>query len=198
MTPSVKEAEGISMITPDRLENLVRCLRTTLGVPGDLAEFGVFKGGSARVIAREVPQKSLHLFDTFSGLPHSELREYDPENYLHKGDFDAGGYMLAMPTIDLSRIQVHAGLFHETIKSLGDLRFSFVHVDCDLYMSAVEAIRYFWQRLNVGGAMFFDDYGCKFTGVTTAVNAAFREDEIEKQSDMYGNQIGAAVWKRSV
>jgi hypothetical protein len=38
-------------------------------VEGDLAEVGVFRGQSARIICEAKGDKTLHLFDTFQGLP---------------------------------------------------------------------------------------------------------------------------------
>ncbi|HEX6559984.1 MAG TPA: TylF/MycF/NovP-related O-methyltransferase, partial [Longimicrobiales bacterium] len=38
-------------------------------VPGALAEVGVFRGGTARVICDAKGDRPLHLFDTFAGLP---------------------------------------------------------------------------------------------------------------------------------
>jgi O-methyltransferase len=90
----------------------------------------------------------------------------------------------------------HMGLFPETTRDLHeDVCFSFVHVDCDLYQSARDAIRYFWPRLRTGGILYADDYGCEFTGVTEAVNAAFTPEQIELQYDVHGYQIGALVVK---
>lgn len=41
----------------------------TRDVPGALAEVGVFRGGTARVICEAKGERTLHLFDTFEGLP---------------------------------------------------------------------------------------------------------------------------------
>ena len=38
-------------------------------VPGDLAELGVYRGGVSRMLARRFPQLTVHLFDTFTGIP---------------------------------------------------------------------------------------------------------------------------------
>src|ERR1700722_4801334 len=38
-------------------------------IPGDMAELGVASGASAMMIAARSPERRLHLFDTFEGLP---------------------------------------------------------------------------------------------------------------------------------
>src|SRR5882757_11110760 len=40
-------------------------------IPGDMAEVGVFRGGTAAVMLNASHRKHLHLFDTFAGLPES-------------------------------------------------------------------------------------------------------------------------------
>jgi hypothetical protein len=51
------------------------------GALGDVAEVGVYKGGTARLLAKifEPTKKSIHLFDTFSGMP-----PIDPKRDLYK------------------------------------------------------------------------------------------------------------------
>lgn len=187
----VSIAENISAITPDRLENLVNAMKRTEGVDGDMAELGVYKGGSALVMNAAYPKRLLHLFDTFTGMPRDEDIELDPRRFVQKGLFSCH---LDLVRIRLTgcNVEFHAGLFPATAKGL-KARFSFVHIDCDLGSVAADAIKWFHPRLNNGGILYFDDYGCLFTGVTRAVDAAFPEHKIEKQHDMYGNQIGALV-----
>jgi len=187
---------GISLITPDRLENLARAVRETIHVAGDMAELGVYKGGSARVIAGICPAKKLHLFDTFTGLPFDEDKSHNPTGHdLSRGRF-ACRIMDSAKLLEGFRVHMHVGLFPETANGLENLRFSFVHIDCDLYASAVMGISWFWPRLNPGGVMFFDDYGCDFTGVTDAVNEYFPVELLEKQIDAgSGFGIGCLVRK---
>lgn len=182
---------GVSAITPDRLQNLRGAIDRAWLLDGCVAELGVFKGGSARLIANMWPEKTLHLFDTFTGLPSDEDTTRDPDGYVRKGMFCASEEEVRafLP----ENVEFHTGLFPVTTRGLDDLSFCFVHVDCDLYQSAKDAIEWFWPRMVQGGIMYFDDYGCKFTGVTEAVDAVF--PTIEKQHDQYGNQIGCLVVK---
>jgi hypothetical protein len=50
-----------TLLAPDRQEALQRLVRETEAVVGDMAEVGVYKGGSARLMA-SVSKKRLHLF----------------------------------------------------------------------------------------------------------------------------------------
>ena len=43
--------------------------KITEKVPGDIAEVGVYKGGSAKIICSAKGDRVLHLFDTFPACP---------------------------------------------------------------------------------------------------------------------------------
>jgi len=43
--------------------------KRTKKIHGDLAEVGVYKGGSGKLICKTNTEKVLHLFDTFEGIP---------------------------------------------------------------------------------------------------------------------------------
>jgi len=119
-------------------------------VDGDLAEVGVYKGATAALILK-VSGKKLHLFDTFQGLPDSE------------GKFEKGEWTGTLGAVKQnlarweSRVEYHVGLFPESAKGL-DVRFSFVHLDMDLYAGTKAALEWFWPRLSKGGAILSHDY----------------------------------------
>ncbi len=57
----------------------IKCLwwyERTEKIKGELAEVGVYKGGSAKLICEAKGNSILHLFDTFEGLPN--VGENDP------------------------------------------------------------------------------------------------------------------------
>src|SRR5437763_318304 len=63
--------------------NLYQLVLKTQKVSGALAEVGVYRGGSAKLIATLKGEKALHLFDTFEGMP-----TVNPDLDRHKtGDF---------------------------------------------------------------------------------------------------------------
>lgn len=52
----------------------------------------------------------------------------------------------------------YKGYFPSTAGPVIDLRFSFVHLDVDLYESTKSCLEFFYPRLNVGGVISPDDY----------------------------------------
>lgn len=53
--------------------SIYRTPEKTQKIPGEIAEVGVYKGGSAKIICEAKGEKSLHLFDTFEGIPEIDL-----------------------------------------------------------------------------------------------------------------------------
>src|ERR1035437_2891958 len=54
--------------------NLFRLAAQAVTLGGDIAEVGVFRGGSAKLICEVKGSARLHLFDTFEGMPEPDAR----------------------------------------------------------------------------------------------------------------------------
>jgi O-methyltransferase len=127
-------------------------------VEGDVAEVGVYRGGTAWLLGELTREtgKQLHLFDTFSGMPAT-----DPERDKHQaGDFSDTSLAAVRSFVgDREGIHYHPGLFPETAEPVAESTFSLVHIDADIYSSVVDSCEFFFPRLAPGGMMLFDDYG---------------------------------------
>jgi hypothetical protein len=167
-------------LPPGRQQTLQELLPTVQHLPGDLAEFGVYYGGSARLIATALPEKSLHLFDTFSGLPEDDTA---PGGHHAKGEF-ACPLEVVKDNLRGCNVRFYPGTFPASTANVpAVVTFCFVHVDCDLYRGTVDAIQFFWPRLVTGGVLLFDDFDWpKCPGVAMAVRAFFSTGAIEVSS----------------
>lgn len=125
-------------------------------IAGDWAEFGVFRGGSARFFLQNLPADStFHLFDSFKGLPETW------GTIMKKGRFALPHHQI--PTFDDPRCRLYKGLFQETLPIFVAQQtkpLAFVHIDCDLYSSTKEAL-FFCNPFIVSGTLLaFDEmYG---------------------------------------
>jgi len=72
-----------TLISTDRLCNLIRYSEMVKDLEGDCAIAGVFQGGCLEVIAKFNPHKTVWGFDSFEGMPES----CDKDTYHKKGDF---------------------------------------------------------------------------------------------------------------
>ena len=145
-------------------------------LPGLAAEIGVYQGGTARLLAKALARtgSSLHLFDTFAGMP-----ETDAEKDWHKaGDFaDTSLASVQAFLADCHDVQFHPGFFPQTVTpELAQSEFRFIHVDVDIFSSVTDCCVFFYPRMPAGGIMIFDDYGfLTCPGAKEAVDAFFAD-----------------------
>jgi len=72
------------------------------------------------------------------------------------------------------QIKYHIGVFPETAKEVGKIKFSFVHLDADIYESTKSGLEFFWPKINKGGIVLIHDYPCAL-GVKKAVEEFFQD-----------------------
>lgn len=163
-----------SLLTPHARYNLYSlALCATRRCEGDVAECGVYKGGTARILAELLSDRPLHLFDTFEGMPAT-----DPARDLHKlGDFaDTDVASVREYLSGLENVNLVAGLIPGSLRVVDDRKFSFVHIDLDIYSAIKSAFEFFYPRMAPGGILLFDDYGFpSCPGARSAVDEFFSD-----------------------
>lgn len=155
---SVKQS-GPLIVSLDRCYMIYQfCRYAIFATNGDVVECGTYKGGTAYLMASIIEKtnthRNLHLFDTFAGMPDLAIQERD----VHApGDF--GDVSLEYVQKRLSKFQFvkfHPGTMPDTFSEVAHLEnFSFVHVDVDIYPTALECCKFFWPRLAQGGGSTF-------------------------------------------
>lgn len=152
-----------------RLRTLFLAASIAKHVPGDFAEVGVYKGRSAALLSRTAPEKVLHLFDTFSGMPPVDV----PIDGHKAGEFADTSLASVQRRLPNENVRYYVGTFPQTTLGLEQSRFAFAHYDGDLYKPCVDFISFFWPRMTSGGIMVFDDYDWpKCLGVKQAIEEA--------------------------
>ncbi|MGE0816675.1 MAG: TylF/MycF/NovP-related O-methyltransferase [Vicinamibacterales bacterium] len=137
-------------------------------LPGAIAEVGVFRGGTARVIGEAKGPRPLHLFDTFQGLPAPA----EVDQGFAEGEYACGLDAVRAFLGGIPDVHFHQGLFPATGEAVRDLTFSFVHLDVDLYQSTRDALAFFYPRMSVGGMLISHDY-VEFPAVRQAFDDYF-------------------------
>ena len=127
--------------------------------PGLLAEFGVRRGTSIRVLAGET-EDTFHGFDSFVGLPEAWVKA-------EAGVLTTGGELPDVP----ANVTLHAGWFEDSLPPFlaahpGPLRFA--NIDCDIYSSARTVLRSLADRIHPGTILLFDEL---------VGNRSWRQDE---------------------
>jgi len=173
--------------------NLWMLARAARRFPGEIAEVGVYRGGSAMILAAAKQDAELHLFDTFGGMPAT-----DPQ---HDGGFSAGMFLDANLDAVKARlapwrnVHFHPGLFPDSAKDLrGDIRFKLTNIDVDIRSSTLACLQYFYPRTVPGGFLVLHDYNdCGVPGVKSAVDE-FMQDKPESVLEIWDTQ--ALIVKR--
>jgi O-methyltransferase len=170
-----KQIEGYTIMDRTRCFILYQFAKQAMGMDGDVAEIGVYKGGTAKLISKVISgtRKTVHLFDTFSGMPPTDsgkdlIKEMDFSNT----SLDSVKIYLK----DCNNVVLYPGLFPDTSSPIINLKFCFIHVDVDIYKSVLDCCKFFYPRMVRGGIMVFDDYGhpdCP--GVKSAVDDFFSD-----------------------
>jgi len=175
-------------------------LKQTVGVPGEVFEFGCWKGSNlmflAKVLSLLEPSspKRVFGFDNFSGLP-----EGMPED----GDFgrsQTGNYLgdetLLRKSIELfdleSKVRLVVGDALETIpvfdKQHPEIMCSFAYLDFDLYKPTQEALKLLDRSISMGGIIVFDE-ACtpEWPGETLAMKEYLSSSE--HKFEMFSNPL---------
>ncbi|MFQ5638474.1 MAG: TylF/MycF/NovP-related O-methyltransferase [bacterium] len=169
-------------LNTDRRWMLYQLIRLVRNIPGDTAECGVYKGAGSYLICnvnRENERHSRihHIFDSFEGL--SEPSETDGE-YWTEGDMSCPLETVSENLSEFKNVNIYKGWIPELFSDVDAKRFSFVHIDVDLYQPTLDSFEFFYPRMNEGAVMLSDDYG--FTtcpGATSAIDK-FLLDKKEK------------------
>jgi hypothetical protein len=116
---------------------------------GMALEFGVFQGRSLEVIAEARKGREVYGFDSFEGLPE----DYRP--HVRQGAFALD----RRPQVEGAELVV--GWFDDTLPAFLDTHpgpVDFLHVDGDLYSSAVTVLTLVGPRLLPGSVVIFDEF----------------------------------------
>jgi len=153
----------------EECEALRNILKEIKDIPGDIAEVGVYRGGTAKIIAEEIKDKQIYLFDTFTGLPNDSIYDPDIVPALCKGSMkETSVKEVAEYLAPHKNTHIYKGFFPRTGEVIKNKRFSFVHLDTDLYTSTKAGLKFFYPRMNKGGIFLIHDYPCML-GVEKAV-----------------------------
>ena len=172
-------------------------------VAGDIAEFGTMTGETACGLARGIAasdrylgyapdaaglsRKRLLLFDSFEGLPQAEHAADVESPHVRTGVWDKGTckvlshdelHARVTEHLPQERVQIFAGWFADTVPALAaDTRFALIHVDSDLYQSAIDVLMPLFSRgmIAPGARVFFDDWNCNQASPRFGERRAWRE-----------------------
>lgn len=156
-----------TMLGTRQLDNMQFCINDVLerGVPGDLLEAGVWRGGMtvfmrAVLKARGDTRRRVWVVDSFAGLP-------SPDKSKDTFGWRAGDMSASLEEVKSNfaryglldhQVVFLQGFFNQTLPAAPVESLSILRVDADLYESTMDVLTNLYPKLSVGGYAVFDDY----------------------------------------
>ena len=161
-----------TMIGIPRMNNIRHCVEHVLshGVPGDLIETGVWRGGATIFMrgilkAYGVTDRRVWVADSFAGLPKADFTNYPREEpyEFHKMS------QLAVSLEEVQRnferygllddqVRFLKGWFKDTLPAAPIDQLAVMRLDGDLYESTMDGLVHLYPKLSPGGFVIVDDY----------------------------------------
>ena len=169
----------------DKSMRLYNELLNTVAVPGMLAEIGAYKGQTAKLLRLAMPGKTLHVYDTFTGVVASK-----PGVDYHKdGEFGDTSLAAVQALVGSDDVVYHVGMFPDTFTEQ-NCAFSFVHSDTDTYFGTLASLHAMVPLLSIGGRIVFDDYKWKnCPGVEKAIHEFLQTNKIPVSTHEWQHQF---------
>ena len=139
----------------DRRDHLMYAM-TQVTLPGDVLEFGVYRGKTITQIAGFLTGRKIWGFDSFEGLPEDWHMVRDADNLkFPKGAFEIESLPWVPDSVTLVK-----GWFENTVpawKQTNTGTIAMLHIDCDLYSSTREVLFQLNSQIVPGTVIVFDD-----------------------------------------
>jgi O-methyltransferase len=166
----------------DRFRDLLRCLSLTDGLTGRLSECGCLAGLSSYLICTQIRRQApayagqgYEIYDSFQGLSTPTEEDLPLPPRMKAGHFAASLRDVVRTLHEYPHIAYVPGWLPGTLALGRSQTYRFVHVDVDLYVPTLGALRYFWPRMVRGGVIVCDDYS--WPGARRAVHAFISESQ---------------------
>lgn len=161
-----------TMIGWHRLSHLQQCVETALtqGVPGDLLEAGVWRGGATILMrailkAYGITDRLVWVADSFAGVPAPTPDRYPQDAGKRFHEFKALAVSLPQVQENFRRygllddqVRFLPGWFRDTLPTAPVERLAVLRLDGDLYESTMDGLTHLYPRVSPGGFVIVDDY----------------------------------------
>ena len=135
---------------------LFMAVKSVNKIKGDIAEVGVYQGGSAKLICEARGDKPVHLFDTFTGIP--EIEEIDAQSFF------LGQYAASLEDVKIYLQQYKNVFFHRRI--IRSILLTNYHNSCQSVP--------LWHFISASAAVVLTKHFPATAGVGVADGASFK------------------------
>lgn len=198
-----------SMIGRKRMDNLRLAVSSVVenGVPGDMVETGVWRGGACiymRAILKSygATDRTVWVCDSFEGLPKPDAAYVaDKDDMLYK----------AADVLAISKEQVAnnfriygllddqvsflKGWFKDTLPTAPIDQIAVLRLDGDMYQSTMDALQALYPKVSPGGYVIIDDYHA-LESCSQAVHDYLKNEQPDEVADIKEIDGTGVYWVR--
>jgi O-methyltransferase len=183
-------SDGFVTLTPDTPPAIRQAFTRVAkeGVTGDYYEFGMYRGYTFWTAQRAARHHRLvdtrfFGFDSFQGLPRVTGQDATSAEF-KEGDYSCGRddveAYLDKYGVDWRKTCLIEGFFDRSLRpelknQLRMRKAAVTLIDCDLYSSTVDVLRFLEDLLQPGSIILFDDWNCFEASDDMGERRAFRE-----------------------
>ncbi|MGZ4033774.1 MAG: TylF/MycF/NovP-related O-methyltransferase, partial [Bacteroidia bacterium] len=196
-----KECEPFTFTNIESMFSLYQSVQYIIknNIPGSFVECGVWKGGSAMLIAKtlllsEITDRDIYLYDTFEGMSEPTTKDIDfkgepASKLLNKADRLSQKSVWCYSSIDEVKNNLYSssypkeklifvkGKVEDTIPRTIPGSISLLRLDTDWYESTYHEFVHLFPLLSIKGVLIVDDYG-HWKGAREATDNYFKEKNI--------------------
>jgi len=175
-----ERAKSYTMTSVEKLYAIYKATEYVIkaGVPGDMVECGVWRGGSMMMAALSAlalgdASRRLILFDTFEGHPapdqekdgfyvYSEWearRRSDRSSDWARASLDDVSRNLESTGYPMNKVSFVKGMVQDTVPANAPKTIALLRLDTDWYESTTWELKHLYPRLSERGVLIIDDYG---------------------------------------
>jgi hypothetical protein len=146
-----------------RLHTLAWCGKTSLNVPGDFVECGVYRGLYSALLTQYLDwagiDRQFYLYDTFAGLPEAWSTEQERENVNEYYDWEGTYERVCDRFAHFPNVNVVQGVVPDIFAERAPAQIAMLHLDLNAAQAEVAALDALSDRFSNGAIILMDDYG---------------------------------------
>lgn len=195
-----EKCKPFTMTSPERMFSLHKAVEYIIGhkIEGDFVECGVWKGGSAMMMAHSLllsnTQRDIYLYDTFEGMSEPNEKDKDlhgnsADKLLKESNKYSDRSIWCYSTLEQVQQNIYStnyrkdkihfvkGKVEETIPNTVPQKIALLRLDTDWFDSTYHELIHLYPLLSNKGILIIDDYG-HWEGARKAVDQYFKEKNI--------------------
>lgn len=210
-----RKCKDYSLTSKERMYALYKAVQYIIhaDIPGDFVESGVWRGGSAMVIAYTlqslgVHDRTIYLYDTFAGMPKptdKDFRLADTKYAIEEWEkVQKRNENMTYASLEEVQHNMHStgypkehmmfveGPVEETIPSTLPMQIALLRLDTDWYSSTKHELTHLFPLVTKHGVLIIDDYG-HFSGAKKATDEYFSGKPILLHRIDYSGRMGIKI-----